>query len=80
MDFQAYDIAIVPIILALVQLAKQLGLGTKLQPVVSLALGIVAGIFYIAPDDPKQAILIGIVMGLAASGLWSGVKNTFQKK
>ncbi|WP_201763481.1 hypothetical protein [Chengkuizengella marina] len=79
MDFQVYDIAIVPIIVALVQLAKQLGLGAKLLPVLSLALGVATGIFYVAPSDPKQAILVGIVMGLAASGLWSGSKNIVQK-
>ncbi|MFS1512511.1 hypothetical protein VQL36_08755 [Chengkuizengella sp. SCS-71B] len=48
MDFQVYDIAIVPIIVALVQLAKQLGLGAKLLPVFSLALGVATGIFYVA--------------------------------
>ncbi|NDI36348.1 hypothetical protein [Chengkuizengella sediminis] len=79
MDFQVYDIAIVPIIVALVQLAKQIGLSAKYQPVLSLALGVASGIFYVAPGDPKQAILVGIVMGLAASGLWSGAKNIVQK-
>ncbi|MDP5274365.1 hypothetical protein [Chengkuizengella axinellae] len=79
MDFQVYDIAIVPIIVALVQLAKQIGLSVKYQPVLSLILGVVTGIVYVAPSDPKQAILVGIVMGLAASGLWSGAKNIVQK-
>ncbi|NBI28159.1 hypothetical protein [Chengkuizengella marina] len=79
MEFQVYDFAIVPIIVALVQLAKQLGLGAKLLPVFSLVLGVATGIFYVAPGDPKQAILVGIVMGLAASGLWSGAKNIVQK-
>ncbi|MFS1513608.1 hypothetical protein VQL36_14370 [Chengkuizengella sp. SCS-71B] len=79
MEFQVYDFAIVPIIVALVQLVKQLGLGAKYQPVLSLVLGVVTGIVYVAPGDPKQAILVGIVMGLAASGLWSGAKNIVQK-
>ncbi|NBI28166.1 hypothetical protein [Chengkuizengella marina] len=79
MDFQVYDIAIVPIIVALVQLAKQIGLSAKYQPVFSLVLGVATGIFYVAPGDPKQAILVGIVMGLAASGLWSGAKNIVEK-
>ncbi|MDP5275262.1 hypothetical protein [Chengkuizengella axinellae] len=79
MDFQVYDIAIVPIIVALVHLAKQIGLSAKYQPVLSLVLGVVTGIVYVAPSDPKQAILVGIVMGLAASGLWSGAKNIVRK-
>ncbi|MFS1511904.1 hypothetical protein VQL36_05630 [Chengkuizengella sp. SCS-71B] len=79
MEFQVYDFAVVPIIVALVHLAKQLGLGAKLLPVFSLILGVATGIFYVAPGDPKKAILVGIVMGLAASGLWSGAKNIVQK-
>ncbi|MFS1511319.1 hypothetical protein VQL36_02600 [Chengkuizengella sp. SCS-71B] len=79
MDFQIYDFAIVPIIVELVGLAKQLGLGAKLLPVFSLVLGVATGIFYVAPGDPKQAILVGIVMELAASGLWSGAKNMVRK-
>ncbi|NDI35662.1 hypothetical protein [Chengkuizengella sediminis] len=44
-----------------------------------MTLGVATGIFYVSPDDPKQAILVDIVMGLAASGLWSGAKNIVRK-
>lgn len=80
MDFTAYDIAVVPVIVALVALAGQLGVPSRWLPAVSLFLGLVAGFVYIAPSDPKQAALVGVVMGLAAIGAWSGTKNTIQKR
>jgi len=39
-------------------------------------LGIIVGIIYVAPNDPKQGILVGLSLGLAAAGLYSGAKNT----
>lgn len=80
MEFQAYDIALVPIIIALVGIIAKAGLNVRFQPAVALALGLAGGFIYIAPDDPKQAVLVGIVMGLSAIGAYSGVKNTVQKR
>ena len=80
MEFQVYDIAVIPVIVALVQLSKQFGAGPKIQPLVALLLGIGAGFIYISPDDWKAALFQGIVMGLAAVGLWSGTKNTIEKR
>ncbi|CAM3442865.1 hypothetical protein [Marinicrinis lubricantis] len=78
MDFQVYDVAIVPIIVALVEFCKRIGVGPRLLPLISLAFGIAAGMIYIAPHDYPQAIFVGVVMGLAACGLWSGTKNLAQ--
>ena len=80
MEFQAYDIAIVPVIVALVALIRQSGVPPRWLPAIALVLGLAAGFVYIAPEDPKKAILTGIVMGLSAIGAWSGTKNTIQKR
>lgn len=80
MEFQVYDIALVPIIVALVGLTAKAGVGPRFLPAVALVLGLTGGFVYIAPEDPKKAALIGIVMGLSAIGAWSGVKNTVQKR
>lgn len=79
MEFQAYDIALVPVIVALVGVIRTAGLPARWLPLVAVALGLVSGFVYIAPDDPQKAALSGIVMGLSAIGAWSGTKNTFQK-
>jgi L-lactate permease len=76
MNFTVYNIALIPVIVALVGLAKRLGLNQKFAPVVAIVLGIIAGFVYLAPDDPAKAVLLGLVAGLSSVGLYSGVKNT----
>lgn len=78
MEFTAYGIAIIPLIIALVALIVRLGFPKKYAPLPALALGIAAGFVYLAPGEPKKAVLYGIVAGLAAVGLYSGVKNIGQ--
>lgn len=75
MDFTVYDIAVVPVIIGLVAGFTKLGLPKKFGFIASLILGVVAGIVYISPGDVAKGIYLGIVAGLSASGLYSGVKN-----
>lgn len=77
-QLQVYGIAMIPVVLGLVEVMKRLGLPTKWAPLASLALGLVFSFFYLAPGEPGKAILTGIVVGLGASGLWSGSKTTMQ--
>jgi len=78
MDMQIYNVAIIPLIVGVVELAKKLGLPDKFAAVLSAILGVVIGLVYVAPENPPKAILVGLSMGLAASGLYSGVKNTVE--
>lgn len=48
--------------------------------IASLALGIISGVVYFSEGDPKVGAWIGVGMGLAASGLFSGVKNFTEVK
>lgn len=80
MEFSVYDIAIVPVIVALVGVFGKLGLGPRLQPVAALIFGLAAGIFYVAPEDPRKAVFVGIVIGISAIGAYSGVKNTIERR
>lgn len=75
---EVYDVAIVPLILGMVELAKKLGLSTKYCALLSAILGIVIGIVYVAPENLLEGILVGLSLGLAASGLYSGSKNAYQ--
>ena len=45
----------------------------KYMPVLSLALGVAAGVFYV-DGDLKTQILYGIMIGLSASGLFDQTK------
>jgi hypothetical protein len=77
--FQVYDVALIPLIIGLVQILKTLGLGKKYLPLASLVFGLAGGIFLIYPGDIKGGILVGLMLGLSASGLYSSTKNTLEK-
>lgn len=74
--FSPLIVAIVPVILGLVQVAKQVGLPSKFAPLVSIALGV--GLVALTGASWQADIVQGIIAGLAASGLWSGSKSTFE--
>lgn len=72
--FEVYDVAIIPLILGLVELFKRGGLPLKYSPFVAVVFGLLYGIFYI-DGEIKQSIIVGLMLGLSATGLYSGTKN-----
>ncbi len=69
---------IIPVIIALVELFKGLGLPKKFAALISVIFGAIIGIFYIENNDIKTRIFLGIVYGLSASGLYSTTKNSIE--
>lgn len=72
--------ATVPIIVALTQIVKMTGkIQDKYAPFVSIGFGILIS-FLLAHDsrDYSANILAGILFGLAASGLYSGIRSSAQ--
>ena len=78
MEFEIYDVLIVPLIIGLVAVAKKSGVPTKALPLLSLAIGVSAGIIYASNGDIKQGVLVGAMLGLSASGLYSGGKTVIE--
>jgi len=78
MDKTIFGVALVPIIIGISEVAKRVGFPKKFIPILDLTLGIAAGFIYAAPGNAKEAALVGIALGLSASGLYSGVKNVAQ--
>lgn len=74
MNIKAFDVALVGIIVAMVEVVKRVGLPDRFAPLVALVLGILLGIIYI-PGDIAQGVIVGMAMGLTAVGLYSGTKN-----
>lgn len=70
-----FDIAlIIAVVMAVTQLIKSLEFMTnKYLPVVSLLLGLLAGIFYLDGNIQEQ-IMYGLMIGLSASGLFDQSK------
>lgn len=76
----ASSLVLVPVIIAVVQAIKLTGwISDKFAPIVSIGIGIIIG--FIANHntaDLSSTILSGVVFGLMASGLYSGVKTTME--
>ncbi len=63
----------VPVVMVLVSLSKGY-LDSKYAPLVSLGLCLLASFFLIPSGDVVHTVLQGVLMSLAASGLYSGGK------
>lgn len=70
-------IPIVPVIIGISEILKNLGVNPKFVPVFNLFFGLIAGIL-LNLDDIKRGAVVGLAVGLSASGLYSGVKNVHE--
>lgn len=74
MDITLAQASLVPLVLALTEVVKRVGVSAKWLPGVSIVLGI--GIVWATTLNLDW--LGGIIVGLSASGLWSSAKNTLK--
>jgi len=77
-EFSPIVVAIVPIIVGLVQVAKGLKLPKQYTPLLALLLGI--ALMMTTSPDWRVFTVQGVIAGLAASGLWSGAKTSLKIK
>lgn len=79
-----FGVGAIPAILGLTQVAKETGMPGRFSPILSLFLGILAGVAlqFARATAPSvtgvlvlQGVIVGIGIGLAASGLYSGVQT-----
>lgn len=76
---QLYGVAIVPLLVAIVELLKRTGMNGKYAGILSLALGVGVGLAYGLTEGGwtiLQSLVVGAGIGLSASGLYSSVKST----
>lgn len=74
MDISLQFLALVPVVLGVVQVGKIAGLSSRWAPVLSLVLGV--GAVSLLDSWTAANVVQGVIVGLSASGLWSGVKST----
>ncbi|MEH7122128.1 hypothetical protein V7127_02665 [Bacillus sp. JJ1773] len=76
-----FEIAIIiAVVLALTELVKRMDwISVKYVPVVSLLLGLLAGIFYVDVATLQEKIMFGLMIGLAAAGLFDQSKIVTKK-
>ncbi|MCQ1530308.1 holin [Lutispora saccharofermentans] len=70
---------IIPVIMAVIEILKGVGLPKKFGALAALVLGIVIGIFFLDQPQIKLRIFQGVIYGLSASGLYSGAKNAIEE-
>lgn len=78
MEITVYDIALIPLISGLVEVFKQVGIPKKYSLLLSIVIGILLSIVYTDSIDLKKGILMGVMLGLSASGLYSGTRSVHQ--
>ena len=71
-------IAISIVIIGLVQIVKMYLKKKKYYAPIAVFIGIAFGVIYFG-NNIKTGILVGLIMGLNAVGLYSGTKNTIAK-
>ena len=72
----------VALIIGLAEVIKRLGCPSKWIPLIDVVLGVISGVFVYSMYlgyDYVPGVVMGIVMGLTACGLFSGIKNTLEK-
>ena len=68
------EMAIVPIVIGLVEVIKKFDVDDKFYPVIALLLGVALTIF-VRGGANQESIVLGIIYGLSASGLYSNSKS-----
>lgn len=71
--YEFLNLVVIPLIIGMVEIIKRAGLPVRFAPIVAVAIGLFFGIFYL--DTLKEGIIVGLMVGLSASGLYSGSKN-----
>lgn len=75
---EMYDVAIIPLIIGIVEMFKKAGLPAKFSPFIAVTLGLLLGVFFFS-SNIKEGIIVGLMLGLSASGLYSSTKNMVEK-
>lgn len=76
-SFELFEVAILPIIIGIAQVLKNIGLDTKYIPIVNILLSTILGII-LNLDNILKGVVFGLALGLTAGGTYDVVKATKQ--
>ena len=65
-------VGVVPLILGVVEAIKRLGVPSQFAPLISVVVGVAITLF--TTGTGVESVINGVLLGLSASGLWSGGK------
>lgn len=71
------EVMIIPLIIAILAVLKEVGVNKKLLPIVAIVLGVASGFAVNGFDKSKivESIYTGLALGLSAVGAYSSQKN-----
>lgn len=65
---------IIAILVGIAEVAKQIGLANKYVPIMNLLLGLIAGVVVMDAPTFQEQVIMGLIAGLSASGLYDQSK------
>lgn len=69
----------IALIMALAEILKGLGMPHSLIPLIDIALGMTGAVFlYEKSYGLYKSVIIGLILGLSACGMFSGTKNVIE--
>jgi len=68
----------VMVVIGLSQALKAMGVNAKIIPLVNILFGLVGCVALLQGVDLPLRVFNGVIVGLCASGLFSGAKNVYQ--
>lgn len=71
-------VALVPLLIGILEAIKKLGVNPKYVPIISMIIGVSAGIIMFGQEDVVAGVILGLAISLSAVGLYSGTKNTLE--
>ncbi len=75
MLFDFTDLAFMTgVVVGLSEFLKLIKVKASLIPIINMTAGLLLGFYYVSPEDPKQALMAGFIIGLSANGLYSGIE------
>lgn len=77
-----FGVAVVPAVIGLVEVCKDLGLPTRAAPAAAVCFGVLAALaqLYAGTWPWIQAVVLGVSLGLSACGLYSGVRTVISSQ
>lgn len=75
-DLTIFDTTVIPAIIFVIWIVVQVGLPKQYAPIVSLVLGVAAGLTFVGFSP--EGFVAGVLLGAAAVGFHSGTKNIMQ--
>lgn len=75
-NLSIFETTVIPAMIFVIWIFVQMGIPKKFAPIIALALGITAGLYFVG--FTAEGIVVGVLLAAAAIGFHSGTKNVIE--